>query len=140
MPRATDVILATSIGLLASIACGSGEQGGTQHTASTATGCPGFRAPVRREADSISPDRACSYVIDAFETLSRANSDSVVLSPADTNVISSATVDAIAQIDSAGGPVASWWLVTFHLAGKPYDAEVRLNQKTGERTIRPVHK
>jgi hypothetical protein len=75
-----------------------------------------------------------------MEALRLARPDSVILAPADTAAVSSATVDAIAQIDTAGAPVASWWLVTFHLTGKPYDAEVRFNQKTGERTIRPIHK
>lgn len=104
------------------------------------TGCAGFRAPIRRERGSISSERACSYVRSAFEALSLAKPESVLLGPTDTAVVSSATVDAIGEIDSGGNPVASWWLVTLHLGGKPYDAEVRFNQRTGERSIRPVHK
>lgn len=102
--------------------------------------CGGVRSPVRSAADSIPRERACAYVRDAVQLLAGANTAETGLAPADTSRISSATVDAIAQIDSSGTPLAAWWLVTLHLEGGAYDAEVRFNQQSGERSMRPVHK
>jgi hypothetical protein len=102
--------------------------------------CAGVAIPVRQWVDSIPRDRACAYAIRAIEALSLAKPDSVILAPADTAAVSLVSVGAIAEHASAEGPmIASWWVVTLHLKGKPYDAEVRFNQQTGERSIRPVH-
>lgn len=102
--------------------------------------CAGFPGPVRFKSDSIPRDRGCSLVYGAIIALRGASPNSTPFIPADTARVSAATVDAIAQIDSIGHPIAAWWIVTLRLDGKPYDAEVRLDQKTGERTLRPVHK
>ncbi len=136
MARITVVWVAAALTL--SAACRSTRDSAT--LARRASTCSGIPFLVRRAADSIPQDRACSYVRGAIAALSSANPAKVVLSPGDTAAIVSATIDAIAEIDSAGGPVASWWLATLQLRGKPYDAEVRFNQASGGRSIRPVHK
>ena len=126
--------------LLESCRSGSGDAAGTAAQPNITANCPGITHPVRRATDSIPEDRACAYVRGAIQAVSTANPTEAGVAPEDTGAISSVTVDAIAQVDSAGGPIAAWWLVTLHLAGRPYDAEVRLNQLSGERSVRPVHK
>jgi hypothetical protein len=72
--------------------------------------------------------------------LASAQREEVVLASSDTGLVSGATVDAIAETDSLGNTVAAWWLVTLSLDRRSYNAEVRFNQGTGERLIRPIHK
>jgi hypothetical protein len=137
------VPIATSLVLLAAFGCAHKPDvpGVAQQTVAADSGCAGLAIPVRRWVDSIPQERACAFAISAMEALSLAKPDSVILAPADTVAVSSASVGAIAELASAEGPmVASWWSVTLHLVGKPYDAEVRFDQKTGQRSIRPVHK
>jgi hypothetical protein len=105
-----------------------------------ALSCAGVRQPVRLALDTIPRDRACRYVREALEKLAKANPSEVVVAADDTALVSSATVNAIQQEDSTGAPIAAWWLVTLHLQNKPYDAEVRIDQGSGEQAIRPVHK
>ena len=140
MARIAITPLTIALALLSTSSCKGHGRARVEVGAEADSVCPAFRAPVRRRADSIPHERACSYVRSAFEALSSARPESVVVAPADTAAVSSATVDAIAEIDSAGNPVAAWWLVTLRLTGRPYDAEVRFNERTGARSIRPVHK
>jgi hypothetical protein len=102
--------------------------------------CPNLRIPVRRAVDSIPEERSCEYVAGALMALASAQREEVVLASSDTGLVSGATVDAIAETDSLGNTVAAWWLVTLSLDRRSYNAEVRFNQGTGERLIRPIHK
>lgn len=135
-------IIALMIAELLIASCRSGTKGRVEAPSqpSMTVNCLGIKQPVHRAVDSIPEDRACAYVRGAVEAVSTAVPAKVGVAPGDTAAIASATVNAIAQTDSAGNPIASWWLVTLHLTGKPYDIEVRLNQRSGERSLRPVHK
>jgi hypothetical protein len=101
--------------------------------------CPGFEFPVQVVAETIPGDIACGYAREAVRVLAQTGT-SQGFADDDTSRVQSATVDAIAQIDSAGGPIAAWWIVTLRLADRAYSGEVRLNQRTGERSIRLVHR
>lgn len=132
-----------AVGLLALVAgCQAPDQGAQRKPPAPdqkVGPCPDVAYPVRISGDSIPHGRACDYVRDAQRVLAAAGpSDGVAAG--DTSRITLATVDAIAQVDSVGGPVAAWWLVTLRLEGRSYDGEVRFDQRTGHRSIRPVHR
>jgi hypothetical protein len=58
----------------------------------------------------------------------------------DSARVASATVDAISEVDPSGSVIRSWWLVTFDLRDRAYKAEVRIDQRSGVASLRPVHK
>ena len=131
------------IGLSVAISAGACQQAdrsiGNKATAGEVK-CDGVTSPVRREADSVPAERACAFVRQAIRVLAAATSGGGVPEAADTALISSAVVDAIAETDSLGSTKAAWWLVTLHLDRKPYDGEVRFPQPSGAPVIRPIHK
>jgi hypothetical protein len=134
------IVLGVACSLLVASACSPADRDVVKQSLAADSLCPGLHVPVGRAADSIPHERACSYVVRAMDALRAAKPESVVLAPGDTAAVSAATVDAIAQMDSAGTLIESWWLVTLRLDGKPYNAELRISQKSGEQSIRPVHK
>ena len=140
MSRSAPLVLA-AIGALMIVACGSSGTSAIDKSRTISdSACAQVRQSVSRATDSIPRHRACAYARRALDVLAAARPAEAGLMPSDTSLVSSATVDAIAETDSAGRLLGAWWLVTLHLNSKPYDAEVRLNQQSGEQSIRPVHK
>lgn len=124
--------------MLSAVAACSG-QDAVRREASGVVACSSVQIPVRVGTDSLS-SRACDFVsraIAAIDSGDGAPAGTPEVSPANYR---EASVDAVAETNEQGAILTAWWTTTLRTRDRPYDIEVRINQRTGEPVVRPVHK
>lgn len=127
-------------GLLLCLAC-SFDEDPSKASAQTRKPC---RVEIQLLAqDSVrypSADTLCTMVLRSLGALVAAGSHAGV-EPGDSAAVSKAFIAPIGLGDAQGGAPRLYWFVTLSLYGRPYDAEVWIDRKTGSlENVRRIHK
>ncbi len=135
-------VLAFALSALCLLACGSPEGEAPADEAEAPREPCG---PARIQVTAVPPDSftaadRCALVGLAVTMLGSAGEETGLL-PSDTAAAMTARLVPVAQRDSgADAVVASRWHVSLGLRGRPYDAELRVDRRTGAVCIHRIHK
>lgn len=96
---------------------------------------------VRGSGDQLTARERCALAVAAYRSLRVRPVRSGTLSPSDTNQVVGIEVFPLAVVDpSSRDTTSAYWSVYLHLQDRPYDAEVTVDQGTGELHVRQTHK
>ena len=124
--------------VLFAVSCRGNES--RQQVGSRTTSCDATPLPMRVVADSLGGKRACALIrrsVAALESGRGLPERAPAINEANYRGVS---VDAIAETNESNATLAAWWVITFYTTSRPYDLEVRIDQRTGDAAARPIHK
>jgi len=103
-------------------------------------GCPETAERIpSASVDSLSKDERCALVAAGLDALASATPASG-LDNSDLALVERADLIAITIVDPLGEKKQSYWSIELSLRGRPYNAEVQVDQSTGNVKARRVHK
>jgi len=140
--------LLLAIGVLtATLALGAGACGDRDARAAavldsleTAHPCDPTLPPAKASRVSLSPSEVCALVGAAVQRFRRDANVTPGLPAADTAHVSEARITLMRQVDSASAVIGEWWVVTLELPASPRNAEVWIDRRGGNESIRAIHK
>lgn len=140
--------LLSAIGVLAaSLVLGAGACGGGDARAAAlldsleaAYPCEPTLPPATASRVSLSQSELCALVGAAMQRFRHDASVTPGLPAGDTAKVSEARITVMRQVDSASAVIGEWWVVTLELPSSPRNAEVWIDRRGGNESIRAIHK
>jgi hypothetical protein len=102
--------------------------------------CPPATRPVSLLHVNLSRQEACALVARAWSAIASADSTTVMIRPEDTMAVRATQIHQVTQKNLQDSVLGSWWVVSFRLDGRPFDAEVQFDRFSGNIQLLPTHK
>ncbi|MGH2607482.1 MAG: hypothetical protein ACRDHF_00210 [Tepidiformaceae bacterium] len=140
--------LLSAIGVLAAIlvlgvgACDGGDAraAAVLDSLEAAYPCDPTLPPTKASRVSLSRSELCALVGAAMQRFRHDASDTPGLLAGDSAHVSEARITLMKQVDSASAVIGEWWVVTLELPTSPRNAEVWIDRRGGNESIRAIHK